>query len=70
MKNGEESFWNALGAGEIKGHTAETEIHDACTVRGLVAKGGVRIGAGHGNALRFARHGEDARFGDDGKGGL
>jgi hypothetical protein len=71
VKNGEEHVGDAFCAGKVEGDAAKAEVHDAGAVSGLVSKYGVCVCARHRDALRFARHGVDARFlGNDSERGL
>jgi hypothetical protein len=67
VKYGQESVGNTLGAWEVQGDAAKAKIHDASTMRGLVAEDSVGVCSGHGNAFGLSRNSEDARF-LDGKG--
>ncbi len=62
VENGQESVRDAFAACEVQGHAAEAKIHDASTMRGLVAEDCVSVCSGHGNAFGLARNGEDASF--------
>ena len=62
VENGEKRVRHAFGNWEIESDAAKTEVYYASAMGRLIAEDGVGIGAGHGNTLRLAGYGEDARL--------
>ena len=57
MKDGQDAFWKIFGLLKLQSDSSESQIENASTVVALVADDGIRIGARHGDAFRFALNG-------------
>ena len=69
MENSEQILREFFGRFQFESDASETEIKNTCPARSLVTEDGVRVGAGHGDALCFALNRVNpGRFGNRGDG--
>ena len=54
MEDGEEIFREFFGRIQFESDASEAEIKNTCPARSLVTEDGIRVGAGHGDALCLA----------------